>query len=127
MTSSAFLRRELAAAGRRLIVALRLDRSLTKVRAGNSPDVALPSALECRQLIENRTAEYLAVLTQYRVALEEALPPKPEPIVPLTGARGRNTTWPRCGVRLTASSTPPLRERSSRLGRSVDYGSSPKS
>jgi len=116
MTSSAFLRREVAVAGRRLMAALRLDRKLTRLRKENSAGIALPSASDCRQLIEDRTAEYLAVLTRFRVALEQALPRKSERITPLTGAHSRNPTRLHCGVRRAARSHYALARRKQRHG-----------
>jgi len=114
MMSSTFLRREVAVAGRRLMVAIRLNRRLRMLSTVESGDVALPEALQCRQLVENRTTEYLAVLTRYRVALERALPRRTEPLVPRMGARGRNTRG--CGVRGLASSNSALSRRKHRLG-----------
>lgn len=89
MISSTFLRRELAVASRRLTIAFRINRRLMRLRAENS-DVALPSALECRQLIENRTAEYLAVLTRYRITMEGALLRGRKPIAARMGSHSRN-------------------------------------
>jgi hypothetical protein len=92
MTSSAFLRRELAVATRSLMIAFRINRKVTRLRNGNSADAAQPSALECRESIESRTAEYLAALTRYRVALEDVLARKPEPIAARMGPGGRKAT-----------------------------------
>jgi hypothetical protein len=97
------LRRELALTSRRLLIAVRLHRRLARLGTEDSADDSLPSALECLRLIENRTAEYLAVLTRYRVALEKALPRRPGPMAPRMGASSRTGTGPHaCEVRRPA-------------------------
>jgi hypothetical protein len=112
MTSSAFLRQELATTSRRLQIALRLNQKFTKLRTEGSPARSFPSARDCLRLIESRTAEYLEVLTRYRTALEHALPRKTEPIAPrATGRRERLHT---CGVRRSGAlshAAPPGRNR----------------
>jgi|HubBroStandDraft_4_1064222.scaffolds.fasta_scaffold1555853_1 hypothetical protein len=73
MTGSAFLQRELAVANRRLTIALRLVRRVTRLRAERPADGGLPSAMECHRLIADRSAAYLAVLSRYNTALEKAV------------------------------------------------------
>jgi ribonucleotide reductase alpha subunit len=80
MPDSESLRRELAAARRSLMGVLRLNGRLARLRMAYSSDESLPSAQECRQWIEARSAEYLAALSRYRVFLEKALLLRPEPI-----------------------------------------------
>jgi len=116
MMNRTYLRRELAVASRRLTIALRIHRRLTRLRTGNSTDVALPPAPECCELIENCTAEYLAVLTRYCAAWEETLPRKPEPVAPRADVHSENTARVRYGVRWPARSNAALMGRKQRVG-----------
>jgi hypothetical protein len=73
MRGSALIQRELVVASRRLMIALRLVRRMTGLRAERCAHGALPSAMECRRLIADRSAAYLAVLSRYNTALEKAV------------------------------------------------------
>ena len=104
MTSSTCLRRELAFTSRRLLIALRLNRKFTKLRTEDAADDSLPSALECLRLVENRTTEYLAVLTRYRLDLEKALQRRSELVaLPMSPGDMNKSRLHSCGVRRPAS------------------------
>jgi len=90
MTISTSLKRELADANCRLLVALRLNRRMTKPNTEHSGNDSLPTALECRRLIEDRTEEYLAALTRYRLALEKVIPKRRELVAPRRSASSRH-------------------------------------
>ena len=89
MASCGFLQRELAVAGQQLMIALRLNRRLTGQLTDHPEDGALPSAEECRQLIESRSAKYVSALSRYREALEKAIHRRTT-AGPRVGARRRN-------------------------------------
>ncbi len=73
MTSSVLLKREVAAAARRLMIVLQFSRKVARLRGENSEDESLPTVEECRREIGSRCAVYVAVLSRYRRSLEQAL------------------------------------------------------
>ena len=90
MTSSALLKREVAAAARQLMIALQFSRKVTRLREEIFEDESLPTVEECRREIGSRCAEYVAVLSRYRGSLEKAVAGARKP-----AARLRTTSSPK--------------------------------